>query len=82
MIQNPTNISILTFLISFVIFLGIIYLINPSCIQVYNKYTGKQKPSKLLSITCVLIFSSICGIIMLLYATQLREKYSNTYIID
>ena len=81
--NNPISMAYISMLISFVIFMGILYLFTPSWVQVVNQITGKLSISWTLIISYSITFSLVFAIFIFMVVLNQREhSESSGYQLD
>lgn len=72
--KDTVTMAYMTFVVSFFISTGILYLANPEWIQVANQNTGKSSISWKLIVSSSAAFSFVLAIAVLLILSNKREK--------
>ena len=72
--KDTVTMAHMTFVVSFFISTGILYLANPEWIQVANQNTGKSSISWKLIVSSSAAFSFVLAIAVLLILSNKREK--------
>ena len=81
--KNPISMAYISMIISFVIFVAILYLFTPSWVQVVNQITGKLSISWTLIISYSVTFSLVFAIFIFMVVLNQREHSEYTgYELD
>ena len=71
-IKNPIQISLITFTITFIIFVGILFLTKPNWVQVFDKKSGKMFISWVILSSYAITFALVFSIAALLLSSKWR----------
>jgi hypothetical protein len=70
--KDPVTMAMYTLVISFILFVGIIYLVDPDWVKVVNQNTGKSTTSWQLVLTFSSTFALVCSIATMLLVSRNR----------
>ena len=73
-LKDPVKSAYTSMAISFIIFIGTIYIFKPKCVQIIDRYTGNINISWQLSISYSATFSFIIAIAVLLLLSNKQKK--------
>ena len=73
-LKDPVKSAYTSMAISFIIFIGTIYIFKPKCVQIIDRYTGNINISWQLSISYSATFSFIIAIAVLILLSNNLEK--------
>lgn len=72
--KDTVTMAYMTFVVSFFILIGVLYLANPKWVQVENQKTGESSISWKLVFSSAAAFSFVLAIAVLLILSNQREK--------
>jgi hypothetical protein len=77
--KNPLTMTMFTFVVAFCLLIGILYLAQPTWVQIDNQNTGKGVISWKLVISYSATFSLVCSIAVMIMMSKNRENENDTY---
>ena len=78
-VKDPVTSAYSSMAISFIVFVGTIYLFKPKCVQIIDRYTGNIYISWTLAIAYSATFSFIIAIAVLILLSNNLEKKDQNY---
>lgn len=82
-IKDPVKSAYISIAISFIVFIGIIYIFKPKCVQIIDMYTGDIYISWKLAISYSATFSFIIAIaVLILLSNNLEKKNKQEYEME
>ena len=81
-LEQPKNISLVAMLASFILFTCLLYLFQPSCVEVINKDTGQPEIYWRMLFSYSLLCSLVISIICLIYFSKKRGEVQITFFDD
>jgi len=73
-VKDPVMSAYTSMVISFIVFIGTIYIFKPKCVQIVDRYTGIVYISWNLAISYSATFSFIIAIAVLLLLSNKQKK--------